>query len=202
MASACATLRGVASSPAACMLVTVRSTRRAMSPKPIRQSRNAATATSLAALRAVGAPPPARSASMAMPSAGNRSRSARSKVSRPSAARSGPANARGDAVGIGEAMGDRRAHVGRRHAGDQRAVDEGDEPVDDRLRMDDDVEPLGRDAEQEMGLDQFEPLVHQARPNRSSPSAPSPSSDGRAPRRGSRRRCARRSIRGTDRPRR
>ncbi len=51
-------------------------------------------------------------------------------------------NPRDDPVGIGEAMRDRRAHVGRRHAGDQRAVGEGDQAVDDRLRMDDDVEPL------------------------------------------------------------
>ncbi len=54
--------------------------------------------------------------------------------------------------------------------------------MDDRLGMNDHIEPLGRHAEQEVRLDQFEPLVHQARPNRSSPSAPSPSSDGRAPR--------------------
>ena len=44
----------------------------AMSRKPIRRCRNASTATSLAALRMVGAPPPARKASRARRSAGKR----------------------------------------------------------------------------------------------------------------------------------
>ena len=75
--------------PASVIAESVFATRPAMSPKPILRLRNAATAISLAALRAVGAPPPARSASIAKPSAGKRLRSARSKVKRPSAARSG-----------------------------------------------------------------------------------------------------------------
>ena len=59
-------------------------------------------------------------------------------------------------------MGDRHPHVGQRHAGVHRAVGEGHEAVDHRLRVHHHVEPVGRDAEQVMRLDQFEPLVHQA----------------------------------------
>ena len=198
---ASATLDGVLSSPAACMADSVRSTIRAISPKPIRSSRNAATAISLAAFSAVGAPPPASQASMAMPSAGNRPRSASSNVRRPSAARFGRANPGGDPVGIGEAMGDGRAHVGRGHAGDQRTVGEVDQPMHDRLRMDDDGEPLGRHAEEVMGLDQLEPLVHQAggidrhlRPHH-------PVRMLERLRLGRGLRCARRSTRGRGRPR-
>ena len=52
-------------------------------------------------------------------------------------------------------MGDRRSHVGRGQAGDQRAVSESDEAVDDRLRMDDHRQPLRGNAEKMMRLDQF-----------------------------------------------
>ena len=134
-----------------------------MSPKPIRRSRKAETATSLAALSAVGAPPPERSASIARPSAGKRSRSARSKVNRPSAARSGAPNPGRDSVRIGQAVRNRSAHVRRRHAGDQRSVGKGDEPMHNRLGMHDDIEPVGWQAEQVVRLDQFESLVHQTR---------------------------------------
>ena len=147
----------------AVIAASVFATRRAMSPKPIRRSRNAETAISLAALSAVGAPPPERSASIARPSAGKRSRSARSKVNRPSAARSGASDPGRDSIGIGQAMRNRGAHVRRRHTGDQRSVGEGDEPMHDRLRMHDDIEPVGWQAEQMVRLDQFESLVHQTR---------------------------------------
>jgi hypothetical protein len=43
----------------------------------------------------------------------------------------------------------------------QRAVAEPHHRVDDRLRVDGDLDPLVRHAEQEVGLDHLEPLVHQ-----------------------------------------
>ena len=77
-------------------------------------------------------------------------------------------------------MRDRRAHVRRGHAGDQRAVGESDEAVDDRLRMDDDVEPVRRAGRTGNAPRSVRAPCSSGRPNRSSPSAPSPSWDGRA----------------------
>ena len=62
------------------------------------------------------------------------------------------------------------------------AVVELDQRVDDRLRVDDDVDPLVGDAEQVMGLDHLEALVHQRRRVDRDPPAHRPRSDGRAPR--------------------
>ncbi len=59
------------------------STTSAMPSHGIRPPRNASTATSLAALRVAGAPPPARPAAYARPRHGNASRSGVSKVSDP-----------------------------------------------------------------------------------------------------------------------
>ena len=193
---------GVASSPAACMLVTVRSTRRAISPKPIRPPRKAATATSLAAFSAVGAPPPALQRIDGDAERGEtlEVRALEGQTAERSEVR--PPNARGDALRIGEAMGDRRAHVGRGHAGDQRTVDEGDQPVDDRLGMDDHVEPLGRAPNRKWASISSRPLFIRRRRIDRDLGAPSPNSGGRAPRPGWRPRCARRSIRGKGRRRR
>ena len=60
-------------------------------------------------------------------------------------------------------MGDRRAHVGRRHARGHRSVGEGDQAVDDRLGVDDDLEPIGRHSKKMMRFDQLQPFVHEAR---------------------------------------
>ena len=68
---------------------------------------------------------------------------------------------RGDPIRIGQTVRNRSAHVRRRHAGDQGSVGEGDEPVHDRLRVHDDIEPVGWQAEEMMGFDQLETLIHQ-----------------------------------------
>ena len=72
-----------------------------------------------------------------------------------------PARRRRNAARPGQRMGDRRAHVGRgkmRHGG---AVFIADQAMDDRLGMHHDIQFLGRQREQKMRLDQFQPLVHQ-----------------------------------------
>ena len=48
-----------------------------------------------------------------------------------------------------------------RQLGDRRPVTELDHRMDDRLRMDDDLDPVVVDAEQRVCLDDFEALVHQ-----------------------------------------
>ena len=65
------------------------------------------------------------------------------------------------AVGVGERERDRHAHVGVAEVREERAVAEADERVDDRGRMDDDLDPVVRDAEQPVRLDQLEPLVRE-----------------------------------------
>ena len=52
---------------------------------------------------------------------------------------------------------------GQAQVGELGAVVELDERVDDRLRVDDDVDALVADAEEVVGLDQLEALVHQGR---------------------------------------
>jgi hypothetical protein len=47
--------------------------------------------------------------------------------------------------------------------GERRSVAEGDEGVDDRLRVHDHVDALVRRPEQVVGLDDLEALVHQRR---------------------------------------
>ena len=69
----------------------------------------------------------------------------------------------GHPVRPGEAERDGQAHVGRAHLGQGRAVDELDHRVHDRLRVDDDVDPVEADAEQQVRLDDLEPLVDQRR---------------------------------------
>ena len=133
-----------------------------MSRNAIRPARKAATATSLAALRTIGAAPPASSASRASRSAGKRSRSGASNR----ASRSGqiePLGRRLHPLRPGQRMGDRNAHVGAAELGKHRSVDIFDHRMDDRLRMDEDVDPLARQPEQMMRLDQLEPLVHHRR---------------------------------------
>ena len=69
----------------------------------------------------------------------------------------------GHAVGVEECVLDRKLHVGRAELGNQRPVDEFDERMDDRLRMDEHGEPLRRQAEQPPRLDELQSLVHHRR---------------------------------------
>ena len=81
----------------------------------------------------------------------------------PSAARSRCSTGRSIRSGSVEGVGDRHPHVRVAEMGQGRAVDEVDQRVDQRLRVDDDVDPLVRHPEQMVGLDQLEALVHQRR---------------------------------------
>ncbi len=64
-------------------------------------------------------------------------------------------------LGEVQRVGDRHPHVGQAQVGELGAVVELDERVDDRLRVDDDVDAVVADAEQVVGLDQLQALVHQ-----------------------------------------
>ncbi len=68
-----------------------------------------------------------------------------------------------DPLRPGQRMGDGHAHVGRPELGQDRAVDIFDETVDQTLRMDQDGEPIRAHAEEMLGLDELEPLVHEGR---------------------------------------
>ncbi len=135
----------------------------AMSPKRMAPSRNAATATSLAALRtALGAPaglqrlarqPKARETRLIGGLEGHAAE--RDEVRQGNAGRQPLAQA--------QAVGDGHAHVGPRHASDQASVPEADHAVDELFGMDDGREPARLDAEYMMRLNEFQPLVHEAR---------------------------------------
>ena len=60
-------------------------------------------------------------------------------------------------------VGDRHPHVGVTQVREGRAVDQVDHRVDQRLRVDDDVDPFVGDAEEVVRLDHLEALVHQRR---------------------------------------
>ncbi len=66
----------------------------------------------------------------------------------------------GDPVRPAQAMGDRRAHVGRTKLGHHRAVDELDHTVNDGLRMNQHIDLVGGQREQVRCLDHLEALVH------------------------------------------
>ena len=68
-----------------------------------------------------------------------------------------------DPVGVGQGVGDRQAHVGQRQLGDGGAVGELDHRVHDRLRVHHHLDAVVADAEQLVGLDHLEALVHQRR---------------------------------------
>ena len=55
----------------------------------------------------------------------------------------------------GQTVGDRDAHVGAAELRNERAVAEFDQPVHDRLRMDQDVDLGGRQREKVVCLDHF-----------------------------------------------
>ena len=69
----------------------------------------------------------------------------------------------GQPVGPGQGQRDRQPHVRRAGLGDRRAVGEGDHRVHDRLRVHHDVDVGVGDAEEQVRLDQLEPLVDQGR---------------------------------------
>ncbi len=142
---------------------SVRSITAAMPVNGIRPSRKAATATSSAALRTVGAVPPAAPASSARRRQAKVSGSGSSKVSAPTAARSSPRHVDRHPFGVVQGVGDRHPHVGIAEVGDRRAVVQRDQRVDQRLRVDDDLDPLVGDAEEVVRLDHLEALVHQRR---------------------------------------
>ena len=68
---------------------------------------------------------------------------------------------RRDAVRPAQAERDRQPHVRRAGLGERRAVDELDHRVDHRLRVDDDLDPVERDVEEQVRLDDLQALVDQ-----------------------------------------
>ena len=68
-----------------------------------------------------------------------------------------------DALRPGQAVGDRRAHVGVAELGEDRTIHVFDHRMHDALWMHDDVDRIRWRVEQEVRLDQLEPLIHQRR---------------------------------------
>ena len=90
---------------------STRSTVSTISRKPIRRCRKASTATSFAAFRIAGAPPPARSASRASRSAGKADQVGLLEVQPADRGQIEPRRRRGDPLRPGQGVGDRNAHV-------------------------------------------------------------------------------------------
>ncbi len=135
-----------------------------MSRKPIRPARKAPTATSLAAFSTVGAVPPARRASASEAAAPENAHRIRRLEGQPRDRAEVEARGRGaDPLRPAQGVGDRDAHVRPAELGEHRAVAEGDQAVHDRFRMDQDLDLVRVQAEQVMGLDQLEALVHHGR---------------------------------------
>ena len=130
----------------------------------MRPSRNAATATSFAALSTAGAVPPARKRVVGEArGTGSARHPGASKSSAPSRARSSGATPASMRSGHASACA-----IGVRMSGlpelrEHRAVDVLDQRMDDALRMDDDLDRLARRAEQPVRLDHLEALVHHRR---------------------------------------
>ena len=57
-------------------------------------------------------------------------------------------------------MGRGHAHIGHRHSGRHRTIGKADQAVNNALRMDQHIEPLGGYAENMVGFDQFQPFIH------------------------------------------
>ena len=74
-----------------------------------------------------------------------------------------PRHRRRRALRIGERERDRDAHVGVAEVRERGAVAEAHERVDDRRGLHDDLDPLVRQSEEEVRLDQLEPLVGERR---------------------------------------
>ncbi len=142
---------------------SVASTRAGMPANPSRPATNWATAISFAALSTVGAAPPAASAWRAMRERREAHGIGLLEGQRRDASKIQPLRRGANALGIGQAMGDRDAHIRRAELRDHRAVAKFHQPMDDRLRMYDDIEFVRRQSEQVPRFDQFKPLVHQRR---------------------------------------
>ena len=135
----------------------------AMAVNPSRPSRNASTATSLAAFSTTGRLPPASSAAIRQAQARETFEVRLVKLERPAARRDRATAAARPPVGIRERVLDRQPHVGDAELRDDRAVAQLDHRVHDRLRVHHHVDLIGRHAEQPVRLDDLEALVHQRR---------------------------------------
>ena len=126
----------------------------------MRPSRNAATATSFAALNAHGKVPPRSPACLARERSGNASSSTASNDER-QRLEVEPGNRRRGAIRVRQRVRDRDAHVGDPEMRQQRSVAEPHERVDDRRRVHDDLQLRVGHVEEPMRLDQLEPLVRE-----------------------------------------
>ena len=72
-----------------------------------------------------------------------------------------PVDRRRGALRVRQGVRDRDAHVRVPEVGERGAVAEAHDRVDDRGRVDDDLDLLVREPEQEVRLDQLEPLVRE-----------------------------------------
>ena len=134
-----------------------------MSRKPIRPAIKASRAASFAALKTAPASPPSASTSPARRSAGKRPSSAGAKSSRPTCVEVEPLDRQRPALGPVERVADRLAHVRGPEVGEDRAVGELDERVDDRLGVEDDRDLVGPHVEERPRLDDLERLVEHRR---------------------------------------
>src|SRR6202162_5584348 len=125
----------------------------AMPGKFNRRSRNACTATSLAALSTTGWSPPARAAGCA--------RGGSREVDPPVLEQVEEFYTGADSLGPRERVSDRRAHVRRGQLREHRTVDVFDQGMHDALRVHEDLHLCGRQAEQQARLDELQPLVHE-----------------------------------------
>ena len=116
---------------------SVASTTRGMSRKPMLRPRNASTAISFAALRMVGASPPARKQSGANLRHGNRAESGVSKGQLPHGRKIQTPRRRGNPPRPCQRMCDRRAHVGRGQMGQRGTILIGHQAMHNGLRMND-----------------------------------------------------------------
>ena len=126
-------------------------------------SRNAATATSFAALKTHGAVPPVSPALRASASSGNVSMSGAWNSSVMPDARSSGGIGVAARSGIRQRERDGHAHIRIAEMRERSAVAETYERVHRRARMHDDLDPVVRQVEQEVRLDQLEALVRERR---------------------------------------
>ena len=143
-----------------------------------------------------------RSAWRARRSAGKRTGSGGSKVSRPTSAEIEARRRRRHPLRPAQGVGDRDAHVGLAELRQHRAVAERDQAVHDRLRMDQDVDPVLGAGRTGGGPRSARAPCSSWSPNRPRSWRPCPSWDARPPRAASPRPWPRASARGTGRPRR
>ena len=138
---------------------SVSATTPAMSRNESRPARKAATATSFAALNAHGCVPPDSPARLASASSGNVSRSGGSNSQGQPLREVEPLDGRCRSLRIGQRVGNRDSHIRVTEVRERGAVAEADDRVDDRGRMHHDLDLLVGQVEQEVRLDQLEPLV-------------------------------------------